>query len=55
MNTIVAISQDMWALKHCYNKILQFLKGSWLMQVDLYNGRKVVVFVTIRYGRLTCA
>jgi len=37
-NVLVAISKGMPAVKLCINKILQFL-----MQVDLYNGRKTVL------------
>jgi len=42
----------MWAVKLCTNKILQFLAagGDGYMQVDLYNGRKMVVIVLMSKG-----
>ena len=36
---LVAVSKGTWAVKHCTNN------WNWLMQVDLYNGRKMVVVV----------
>ena len=36
----------MWAVKHCFNKILHFLTGMQLTQVVLYNGCEMVV---VRY------
>ena len=36
---LVAVSKGMWAVKHCTNN------WNWLIQVDLYNGRKMVVVV----------
>jgi len=37
----------MQAVKLCTNKILQLLTGGRLMQVDLYNGHKMVVVVVV--------
>jgi len=45
-NVLVAVSKGMRAVKLCTNKILAVL--NWrcrLMQVDLYNGSKMVVVV----------
>jgi len=44
----IAISKDMWAITLCTNKILHFLTEGADMQVDLYNGCKMVVVVVHR-------
>jgi len=47
-NALAAVSKGMRAVKLCTNKILQFLKWRCrLMQVDLYNGYKMVVVVLL--------
>jgi len=48
-NALVAVSKGMRAVKLCTNKILQVLNWRcWLTQVDLHNGRKMVVAVVVR-------
>ena len=39
----------MRTVKLCINKILQFLTGVRLKQVDLYNGHKMVVDVVVTH------
>ena len=43
MNALVSISKGVQATKLCSNKLLSW--ECWPTQVDLYSGRKMVVFV----------
>jgi len=45
---MVVVSEGVQAVKLCTNRILQFVScGCQLMQVELYNGRKMVVVIVV--------